>query len=106
MTKAKSNGVGLGVEDGARRKRRSWSVAERQRIVDAALRPGASVAGVGAGEWRQREPGLQMDRSFAGRLARSAPRCGRRGAGGDKLVAEGERNPEVCSDPLGRSNPS
>ncbi len=45
-TAAGSNGVGLGVEGGARRKRRSWSVAERQRIVDAALRPGASVAGV------------------------------------------------------------
>ena len=45
-TAAGSNGVGLGVEGGARRKRRSWSVAERQRIVDAALTPGASVAGV------------------------------------------------------------
>src|SRR5271157_4940060 len=43
---AGSNGVGLGVEGGARRKRRSWSVAERQRIVEAALAPGASVAGV------------------------------------------------------------
>jgi transposase len=45
-TAAGSNGVGLGVEGGARRNRRSWGVAERQRIVDAALRPGASVAGV------------------------------------------------------------
>jgi len=45
-TAAGSNGVGLGVEDGARRKRRSWSVAERKRIVDAAQTPGASVAGV------------------------------------------------------------
>ncbi len=45
-TAAGSNGVGLGVEGGARRKRRSWSVADRQRIVDAALRPGGSVAGV------------------------------------------------------------
>ncbi len=45
-TAAGSNGVGLGVEGGARMKRRSWGVAERQRIVDAALRPGASVAGV------------------------------------------------------------
>ena len=45
-TTAESNGVGLGVEGGARRKRRSWSVAERQRIVDAAVTPGGSVAGV------------------------------------------------------------
>jgi len=35
-----------GVEAGARAKRRSWSMAERQRIVEAALTPGASVAGV------------------------------------------------------------
>jgi transposase len=35
-----------GAEAGARAKRRSRSVAERQRIVDAALAPGASVAGV------------------------------------------------------------
>jgi hypothetical protein len=40
-----------------------------------------------------------MDPPFAGRLAGSALRCGQRGAGGDKLVAGGERNPEVCSDP-------
>ena len=45
-TAAGSNGVGLDVEGGARRKRRSWSVAERQRIVGVALTPGASVAGV------------------------------------------------------------
>jgi len=35
-----------GVEAGPRVKRRSWSMAERQRIVEAALTPGASVAGV------------------------------------------------------------
>ena len=99
MTAAGSDGVGLGVEGGARRKRRSWGVAERQRIVEAALAPGGSVAGEG----RQREPGLQMDPPFAGRLAGSALRCGQPGAGGDKLVAKGERNPEVCSDPLGRA---
>ena len=45
-TAAGSDGVGLGVEGGARRKRRSWSVAERQRIVDAALTPGELVADV------------------------------------------------------------
>jgi transposase-like protein len=45
-TTAVSDGTGLGVQGGARRKRRSWSVAERQRIVEASLRPGASVAGV------------------------------------------------------------
>ena len=37
---------GGGAEAGARAKRRSRSVAERQRIVEAALAPGASVAGV------------------------------------------------------------
>jgi transposase len=46
MTAAGSNGVGVGVKGGARRKRRFWSVAERQRIVEAALTPGASVARV------------------------------------------------------------
>ncbi len=35
-----------GVEVGPRAKRRSWSMAERQRIVEAALAPGASVAAV------------------------------------------------------------
>jgi transposase len=35
-----------GVEAGSRTKRRSWSLAERQRIVDVALAPGASVAAV------------------------------------------------------------
>ncbi len=35
-----------GVGAGPRAKRRSWSTAERQRIVEAALAPGASVAGV------------------------------------------------------------
>ena len=101
-TAAGSNGVGLGVEGGARRKRRSWSVAERQRIVDAALRPGASVAGVA------RANGVNANLVFKwiGRSREGWPDR-RRGAGdgpgGDKLVAEGERNPEVCSDPLGRA---
>ena len=48
MTAAKRSG-GLesgGVEASLRAKRRSWSMAERQRIVEAALAPGASVAGV------------------------------------------------------------
>ncbi len=46
-TPAGSRGSGGGgAEAGARAKRRSRSVAERQRIVDAALAPGASVAGV------------------------------------------------------------
>lgn len=46
-TPAGSRGSGFGgAEAGARAKRRSRSVAERQRIVDAALAPGASVAGV------------------------------------------------------------
>src|SRR5271165_7447776 len=48
MTTAKgSRGFeSCGVEAGPRVKRRSWSMAERQRIVEAALAPGASVAGV------------------------------------------------------------
>ena len=48
MTTAKgSRGLECcGVEARPRAKRRSWSVAERQRIVEAALAPGASVAGV------------------------------------------------------------
>ncbi len=46
-TPAGSRGSGVGgAEAGARANRRSRSVAERQRIVDAALAPGASVAGV------------------------------------------------------------
>ena len=46
-TPAGSRGSGFGgAEASARAKRRSRSVAERQRIVDAALAPGASVAGV------------------------------------------------------------
>ena len=35
-----------GVESGPRAKRRLWSMAERRRIVEAALAPGASVASV------------------------------------------------------------
>ena len=35
-----------GVEAGQRAKRRSWNMAEQQRIVEAALAPGASVAAV------------------------------------------------------------
>jgi transposase len=43
---AESRGIGFGADGAAREERRSWSVAERQRIVDAALAPGASVASV------------------------------------------------------------
>jgi transposase len=48
MTTAKgSRGFeSCGVEAGPRAKRRSWSMAERRRIVEAALAPDASVAGV------------------------------------------------------------
>jgi transposase len=47
MTAKGSRGLeSCGVEGGPRAKRRSWSVAERQRIVEAALAPGASVAAV------------------------------------------------------------
>ncbi len=90
-----------------------WSWRSRRRAEEAAVleRGGASAdrrgfsearrvgCGRGAREWRQREPGLRMNPPFAGRLAGSGLRCGQRGVGGDKLVAGGERNPEVCSDP-------
>ena len=47
MTAKGSRGLESGgVEAGPRAKRRSWSMAERQRVVEAALAPGASVAGV------------------------------------------------------------
>ncbi len=48
MTTAKgSRGFEIcGVEAGPRAKRRSWSMAARRRIVEAALAPCASVAGV------------------------------------------------------------
>jgi transposase-like protein len=48
MTTAKrSRGFeSCGVEAGPQAKRRSWSMAERRRMVEAALAPGASVAGV------------------------------------------------------------
>jgi transposase len=48
MTAAKgSRGLESGgAESGPRAKRRSWSMAERRRIVEAALAPGASVAAV------------------------------------------------------------
>jgi transposase len=41
-----SEEAGFGGDEGAPRKRRSWSRTERQRIVDAALRPDSSVAAV------------------------------------------------------------
>jgi transposase len=47
MTAKRSGGLESGgVEAGPRAKRRSWGMAERQRIVEAALAPGASVASV------------------------------------------------------------
>jgi transposase len=46
MAKGSRGFESCGVEAGPRAKRRSWSMAERRRIVEAALAPGASVAGV------------------------------------------------------------
>jgi transposase len=47
MTAKGSRGLeSCGFEAGPQVKRRSWRVAERQRIVEAALAPGASVAAV------------------------------------------------------------
>ena len=46
MTKGLRGLESSGAEAGSRAKRRSWSMAERQRIVEAALASGASVAGV------------------------------------------------------------
>src|SRR5271166_2174786 len=63
-TAAESNGVGLDVEGGARSEaavlERGGASADRRRGCDAP-RVGC---GRGAGEWRQREPGLQMDPPF------------------------------------------
>jgi hypothetical protein len=72
-------------------------VTERQRIVDAAVRPGAPVAGV---RGRMASTRSWSSNGFAvrGKVGRIVRR-GQRGTGGDKLVAGGERNPEVCSDP-------
>ena len=71
-----------GVEAGPRAKRRSWSTVERQRIVEEALAPGASVAGVARAHdvnanlvfkwirrsretWRDRRRALGLPRSDA-----------------------------------------
>jgi hypothetical protein len=92
-----------GAGAGARVKRRSRSVTERQRIMDASLAPGASVAGV-AGERRQREPGLQMDSSIAGRPEQSSERRRQARVGG--VVAERTAKFDVrsrsSSSPIGR----
>ncbi len=83
MTTAKgSRGLESGgVEAGPRAKRRSWSVAERQRIVQAALAPGASVAGVARAhdvnanlvfKWIRRSQEGWRDRRRASRLSPGA----------------------------------
>ena len=82
-TLAGSRGSGVGgAEAGARAKRRSRSVAERQLIVDAALAPGASVAGVARAngvnanlvfKWiRRSREGWRDRRSGAGKRASMA----------------------------------
>ena len=97
-TAAGSNGVGLGVKGGARRKRRSWSVAERQRIVDAALTPGASVAGVAQANGVNANLVFKwIRRSREGSLDR---RCGA-GDGAPAATSssrEASETPEICSD--------
>ena len=81
-TGSRGSGIG-GAEAGARTDRRLRSVAERQRIVDAALAPGASVAslalanGVNANlvfKWiRRSREGWRDRRSGAGKRASMEP---------------------------------
>ncbi len=54
------------------------------------------VGGPNAGHKVYAEP---IPEAYFPPAAGSALRCGQRGTGGDELVAGGERNPEVCSDP-------
>ena len=89
MTTAKgSRGFEFGgVEAGPRAKRRSWSMAERQQIVEAALARALRLRrGAGA---RRTQTWFSNGLSVAGRLARSPPRIA--------AVARGRRGPVVRS---------
>ena len=98
-TPAGSRGSGVdGAEAGARAERRSRSVAERQRIVDAALAPDASVAGVA------RANGVNANLVFNGSVDRGkagAIVAVARGSGGRRsdVFAGSQRKPEVRSRP-------
>ncbi len=83
-----------------RRRGRGCEAAVAERGGTAADRGRGSGAGRfgcgrGSGERRQRELGLQMDSSIAGRLARSALRRGQ--ARVDAIVAEGPRKRDLRS---------
>ena len=83
-----------------RRSGRAGEAAVAERGGTAADRGRGSGAGRfgcgrGSGERRQREPGLQMDPSIAGRLARSSQRRGQ--ARVEAVVAEGPRKPDLRS---------
>lgn len=56
----KDKGIGVGPQ----RQRRS--IAEKRRIVEETLVPGTSVARVGAGKRRQREPGVWLASTVRG----------------------------------------
>jgi transposase len=62
--------------DGVGGTRRTWSLGERQRIVDEALAPGASVAAVARRHGLKRQSGFQMDTPFTRGVARPATRDG------------------------------
>ena len=95
-TSAGSRGSGFGCAGGGR----SGEAALAERggaAADRGLGSGAGRFGRrgSAGERRQREPGLQMDPSLSGKLARSSLRRGQ--ARVDGVVAEGARKPDVRS---------
>jgi transposase len=113
-TPAGSRGSGVGgPEAGARAKRRSRSVAERQRIVDAAMAPGASVAGVARAsgvnanpvfKWiRRSREGWRDRRCASGRRIPSPPPLSLTAEDGARfvpvrLVAAGPAAPRVFSE--------
>ncbi len=77
-----------------RHTRRSWSRAEKRRIVDQAFRPGASAADVA------REHGLNANQVFNWRRVLAAPRTSRRAATAPK-AANASAGPSAEMLPVG-----
>jgi transposase len=80
---------------GRRRKRRSWSRAEKRRIVDEAFRPGASAADVA------RDYGLNANQVFNWRRVLAAPTKSRGGAAAPKTSAQASASPSGGILPIG-----
>lgn len=78
-----------------RHTRRSWSRAEKRRIVDQAFRPGASAADVA------REHGLNANQVFNWRRVLAAPRTSRRAATAPKAAANASAGPSAEMLPVG-----